>query len=220
MCNTVLSHYSLRHRPNCARLVCMVCAVVLHLLSRDVTFGQYLVCDTGYSQCRLFCKSVFILWTDKNWVKKCKQCEIEAPSNCDLRHRPTHGRLVGMDQETLEGEMKGPYIRKLQCAVRAFLQKAVAVRSYAIFFPLYCGTKPQNYGLVLACFSLSCNPGAMSLSSVAFHMDSDKTRRYVSPANAPLYGPCNGSLFAVTFGQCSACDADHSQCWLSCKNVS
>ena len=38
------------------------------------------------------------------------------------------------------------------------------MRPNAIFFLLQCGAKPQNYGLVLACSSLSCNPGALNLS--------------------------------------------------------
>ena len=46
--------------------------------------------------------------------------------------------------------------------------------SYAILFLLLCGAKLQNYGLVLACFSLSCSPGAISLNRVAFHMESEK----------------------------------------------
>ena len=48
------------------------------------------------------------------------------------------------------------------------------MRPDAIFFLLHCGAKPQNYGLVLACFSLSCNPDAIGLSRVAFHMESEK----------------------------------------------
>ena len=44
----------------------------------------------------------------------------------------------------------------------------------AVFFLLHCGAKAPNYGLVLACFSLSCNPGAISLSRIAFHMESEK----------------------------------------------
>ena len=46
---------------------------------------------------------------------------------------------------------------------------------------LHCGPKPQNYGLVLACFFLSCNPGA-SLSRVAFHVESEKH----ASSSAPL----------------------------------
>ena len=43
-------------------------------------------------------------------------------------------------------------------------------------FSFCCTVVPylQNYGLVLACFSLSCSPGAISLSRVAFHMESEK----------------------------------------------
>ena len=66
------------------------------------------------------------------------------------------------------------YIRALQCAIRGYPQKATAMRLNAIFFLLHCGAKSQNYGLVLACFSLSCNPGTVSLSRAAFHIESEK----------------------------------------------
>ena len=58
--------------------------------------------------------------------------------------------------------------------MRGCLQKATALRSGAIFFLLHCGAKPQNYGLVLDFFSLSCNLGAINLSRVAFYMESEK----------------------------------------------
>ena len=48
------------------------------------------------------------------------------------------------------------------------------MRANAIFFLLRCGAKPQNYDLVLTCFFLSCNLGAMRLSYVPFHMESEK----------------------------------------------
>ena len=48
------------------------------------------------------------------------------------------------------GDTKQPHIRALQCAMCGCLKKATAMHPYA---------KPQSYGLVLACFSLSCNPG-------------------------------------------------------------
>ena len=71
------------------------------------------------------------------------------------------------------GGTKPPYIRALQSAMRGRLQKTTAMRPNTIFFLLHGGAKPQNYGLVLTCFSLSCNPGAMSC--VAFHMVSENT---------------------------------------------
>ena len=73
----------------------------------------------------------------------------------------------------------------MQCAVPACLQKATAVRPNTIFFLLLCGTKPQNYGLVLAYFSLSCNPFAISLSRVAFHMESKKHAVLSPPLKLP-----------------------------------
>ena len=66
-------------------------------------------------------------------------------------------------QGALAWETKRLYIRALQCAIRGCLEIATAVRPNTIFFFLHCGTKPLNYGLVLACFSLSCNPGATGL---------------------------------------------------------
>ena len=74
----------------------------------------------------------------------------------------------------LARETKQPYIRAMHCAFRICLQKTTYVRPNAIFFLLHCGATPQNYGLILACFSLSCNTGAMSLSHVVFHMESVK----------------------------------------------
>ena len=65
------------------------------------------------------------------------------------------------------------------------LHKATAMRPNAIFL-LNCGSKPQNYGFVLGCFSLSCNSGAISLSRVdAFHMDSEKHIVSSSPQKLP-----------------------------------
>ena len=43
---------------------------------------------------------------------------------------------------------------------------------------------PKNNGLILACFSFSCNLGAINLSCVAFHIESGKIRRFISPAKA------------------------------------
>ena len=62
---------------------------------------------------------------------------------------------------------KRPYIRALHA------KKATAMRPDAIFFLLQCGANPPNYGLTLSCFSLSCNPGAISLIRVAFYMESE-----------------------------------------------
>ena len=53
------------------------------------------------------------------------------------------------------------------------LQKATIMHPNAIFFLLHFGAKPQNYGLILTCFSPWCDPGAISLSDVAFHMESE-----------------------------------------------
>ena len=44
----------------------------------------------------------------------------------------------------------------------------------------------KNYGLVLACFSLSCNPGAVSLNCAAIHLESEKTH---AVSSAPLKLP-------------------------------
>ena len=57
---------------------------------------------------------------------------------------------------------------------RIAMQKATAIRPKAKFFLLPFGAKPQNYGLVLACFSLLCDPGAINLSRVAYHIESEK----------------------------------------------
>ena len=76
------------------------------------------------------------------------------------------------DQGAQVGERKWPYIRAPQCAMRGCVQKATTMRPSAIFFLLHCVAKLQNYGLVLDCFSLSCNPGAISLFT--FHKESEK----------------------------------------------
>ena len=57
---------------------------------------------------------------------------------------------------------------------RRCLKKATPLCPNAIFFLLHCGAKPPNYCLVLTCFSLSCNPGAVRLSRMAFQMESEK----------------------------------------------
>ena len=82
--------------------------------------------------------------------------------------------LFRVEQGSLAGETKLPYIRTLQCAMHGCLKKATVTRSDAIFFLLHCGAKPPNYGLILASFSLACNLGTISLSRVAFHMESEK----------------------------------------------
>ena len=79
--------------------------------------------------------------------------------------------------------MKQLYIRELQCAMWGCLQKATAMLPNDLFFLLHCGARPQNYGLVLACCSLSRNPDAIRLSRVAFHMESENTP-FVSPTKA------------------------------------
>ena len=50
----------------------------------------------------------------------------------------------------------------LQCAMCRCLQKATAMRADAIFFLLHCGAKLENCDLIVVCFSLSCNPGAIN----------------------------------------------------------
>ena len=85
-----------------------------------------------------------------------------------------HSRRCSV-QGALAVETKRPYIRTLQCAMCGCLQKATAMRPNAIFFLLHCCNKPQNYGLALVCFALSCNPGAINLSRVVYiHMESEK----------------------------------------------
>ena len=81
-------------------------------------------------------------------------------------------------------ETKRPCIRAMQCAMRKCLQKATAVCPNTIFFWLHCSTKPQNYGLVLACSFLLFISSAISLSCVAFHMESENMP-FPPPAKAP-----------------------------------
>ena len=38
----------------------------------------------------------------------------------------------------------------------------------SIFVLLHCGTIPQNYGIVLTCFSPSCNPSTCNLKNTPF----------------------------------------------------
>ena len=89
--------------------------------------------------------------------------------------------------ELLAGETKRPYIPALQCVMHGCLKKASAMRPNAIFDLLHYGAKPQNYGLILACFSLSCYLGAVSLSCAAFHMESEIYAISSSPLK--LHGP-------------------------------
>ena len=105
------------------------------------------------------------------------------------------------DQGALTGEMKRPYICALQYAMHGCLQKATAVRPNTIFFLLHCGAKPQNYGLVLTCFSLSCNLGPISLSRVSFIMESEKHTCFVSVAKAPWAQLCNADV-CITSALC------------------
>ena len=93
--------------------------------------------------------------------------------------------ISGIHQGVLAWETKRPYIRALQCAMRRCLQKATALRPNAIFFLLHYGTKHKNYGLVFACLSLSCNTGAVSISSVAFDMESEKHTISSPPLKLP-----------------------------------
>ena len=102
---------------------------------------------------------------------------FSAPVLC-TRRKHDHEE-TGTCQGALVREKKRSYICALQGATRGYLKKATAMRPNAIFFSQHCGAKPQNYGIVLACFSLSCNPGAISLSRVAFHMGSE-TRRFAA----------------------------------------
>ena len=74
------------------------------------------------------------------------------------------GTSTGFDQGGVSGEDASTDFGALQCAMRGCLQKAIAVRPNTILFLLHCGAKPSNYGLVLACFSLSCNPNVISLN--------------------------------------------------------
>ena len=60
-------------------------------------------------------------------------------------------------QGALAWEAKRPYICVLQCGMRGCLFKATAMWPNFIFFLLHCGGNPPNYGLILACFCLSCN---------------------------------------------------------------
>ena len=84
--------------------------------------------------------------------------------------------LIGFYHGALAGETRQPYIRALPCAMRGFLKKATAIRPDA---------KRQNNGLVLACFSLLCNPGAISVSRVAFHIESEKHAILSPPLKLP-----------------------------------
>ena len=86
----------------------------------------------------------------------------------------TDRRAYGCNQGALAGETEQAYICALQCVMRGCLQKAFTMGPNAIFFLLHCGAKPQSYGLVLTCFSLLCNPGALSLTYAAFHIQSEK----------------------------------------------
>ena len=116
----------------------------------------------------------------------CRYIKREAPPVFELKCN---------NEGASAGETKRPYIRALQCAMLACLQKATAKCPYAIFFLLRCGATPQNYGLVLACFSLLCNPSAISLCLVAFHMQSEK--QAVSSPQLKL--PDNNTFFMLIY---------------------
>ena len=53
-----------------------------------------------------------------------------------------------------------------------------------IFFLFYCSTNPLKLGIVLPCFfSLLCNPDAISLCCIAYHMK----HVFLSPVLKPLF---------------------------------
>ena len=111
-----------------------------------------------------------------NCLKRQKgYCFINYEYFLDSHRTENFGKKIGCALlGALAEDTERPYIRALQCAMCLCLQKATAMRSNAIFFLLHCGAKHQNYDLVLACFSLLCNPNAINLSRVAFHMESEK----------------------------------------------
>ena len=110
--------------------------------------------------------------------------------------------LLHCKQRALAGETKQPCIRAPQCAMHACLQKAPAMSPNAIFFLLHCGTKPQMYGLVLVCFSLSCNLGTISLSRVTFHVESEKHAVSSPPLKHPACKFDWSKTFRVTQVSC------------------
>ena len=90
------------------------------------------------------------------------------------------------------GKTKRKYIRAMQCAMGGCLQKATALHPNAIFFFFALLRQAPKLWPVLNCFSISCNPGAISLSHVAFHMESE--RHAVSSPQLKLPGPCRRTL--------------------------
>ena len=83
-----------------------------------------------------------------------------------------------------QGRRNGRIIQQCNVFCAGVCRKP-SLRALAPFsvFALYRQT--PNYGLVLACFSLSCNPGAINLSrvNVAFYMESENSPQ------APSYQP-------------------------------
>ena len=77
-----------------------------------------------------------------------------------------------LHQGVLTRETKRPYIRELQYAM--CLQKATAMCPNAIFFCCIVATNHKTMASFSLVFSISYNPGAISLSRVAFHMESEK----------------------------------------------
>ena len=90
------------------------------------------------------------------------------------------------------------YSRIAMCYAQVSAE-TTSMRLNAILILLHCSTKPQNYGLVLACFSLSCNLGAITLSRVAFHMESEKHAVSSPPLKLPGLEQIHGSTSVKHF---------------------
>ena len=90
-----------------------------------------------------------------------------------------------------------PYIPALQYAMRGCLQKATAMSPNAILFLLHRGTKSQNYGLV--------SPSCVSLSRVAFQVESEKHAVSSPPLKVPVPHRRKSSLLS-SFPKHSFCD--------------
>ena len=90
-------------------------------------------------------------------------------------------KIISVQPRSFSGEMKRPYIRTLQCDMRGCLQKAT-MRPDAILL-----LHSQKFDLVLGCFSLSRNPGSISLSCAAYHMESEKHAVSSPPLKLPAH---------------------------------
>ena len=130
-----------------------------------------------------FLKVAYIFW-DTRYYPLVAICSIVFSKSQRDEYEEYHGISRLNSGSVIGGDETAVYPHTSMCYARMFAE-GIAVCPNAIFFLLHSDANPQNYGLVLACFSLSCNPGAISLSRVAIHMESENHAVSSPPLKLP-----------------------------------